>query len=881
MKTFLLTTTLLLAIVCVAKAQNNDNTERLWYDKPATIWLEALPIGNGRLGGMVYGGTQTDEIQLNEGTFWSGGPHNNNSTTALAHLDEVRRLIFNGQEQEAEDLLNQEFVKGPHGMKYLTLGSLKMTHEGITIDKVINYQRELDLQTALSNVTFDCDGNHYSRTTFASMPDSIIVIRLTAETKSTFAISHSAPYASSYKRSEDGIEVTIQGADHEGIAAQLKTSLRYQVESDGEVTYAADGSVKVNDYTWAVVYISAATNYVNYHDVTGNQSAKSLTYLAGAHQHDYTELLNRHLSAYQEQYNRVHLYLPSSAENAKLTTEKRLEAFTGSTDWGMAALMFNYGRYLLISSSQKGGQAATLQGLWNDKKDPMWDSKDTININTEMNYWPSEVCNLTETNIPLFEMIRDLSVTGAETARTMYGCGGWMAHHNTDLWRIAGPVDGAYWGIYPNGGAWLATHLWQHYLFTGDVEFLREWYPVIKGTADFYLDYMVPHPGYNNWLVVVPSMSPEQGPAGKTTAITAGCTMDNQIAFDALSNTLRAAEILGEAPSYIDRLTSALSQLPPMQIGSRRQLQEWLIDADGSEPQHRHISHLYGLFPSNQISPYRHNELFAAARQTLMDRGEEATGWSLGWKICFWARMQNGNHALSILKNLLKLLPDEDSANKYPDGRTFPNLFDAHPPFQIDGNFGATAGIAEMLLQSHDGAIHILPSLPTSWKEGSVAGLKARGGFEIDMEWTGANIAQMTLRSSIGGVARIRSFVELAGDGLQVAVGDCPNPLYAPAQIKDPLMSPSLTNKPSANVRKVYEYDVQTVPGGEYHFAKKGTTAISETSCGITDGGVHYYDLLGCPTTKETKGILIEKRSNNGKTTYRKIIVGASKQNSQ
>ena len=895
MKRILLTATLLLIIISVVKAQDNDNTERLWYDKPANIWLEALPIGNGRLGGMVYGGTQTDEIQLNEGTFWSGGPHNNNSTTALAHLDEVRRLIFNGQEQEAEDLLNQEFVKGPHGMKFLTLGSLKMIHEGIAAERVTNFQRELDLQTALSTVTFDHDGHHYSRTTFASMPDSIIVMRLTADVRSSFAISHSAPYPSTYDKSEEGIEANIQGAAHEGIAAQLKASLRYQVESDGEVTYAADGTVEVKDYTWAVVYISAATNYVNYHDVTGNQTAKSLSYLTAARQHDYAELLNRHLEAYQEQYDRVHLHLPSVEANAKMTTEKRLEAFAGSSDWGMIALMFNYGRYLLISSSQKGGQAATLQGLWNDKKDPMWDSKYTININTEMNYWPSEVCNLSETNVPLFEMIRDLSVTGAETAQTMYGCGGWMAHHNTDLWRIAGPVDGAFWGIYPNGGAWLATHLWQHYLFTGDVDFLREWYPVIKGTADFYMDFMVPIPDGSpivagvqseekyNWRVVAPSMSPEQGPAGKTTAITAGCTMDNQIAFDALSNTLRAAEILGEDPSYISRLTSTISQLPPMQIGSRRQLQEWLIDADGSEPQHRHISHLYGLFPSNQISPYRHNELFAAARQTLMDRGEEATGWSLGWKICFWARMQNGNHALSILKNLLKLLPDEDSANKYPDGRTFPNLFDAHPPFQIDGNFGATAGIAEMLLQSHDGAIHILPSLPTSWKEGQVTGLKARGGFEIDMAWKGNTLSEMTLHSSVGGTARIRSFVELerlrAGDDtsgmdafLQPAEGDCPNPLYAPSQIKEPLLSPSLTSKPSASVRKVYEYDVQTVAGEDYHFVKKGSLAISETSRTITDNSVNYYDLLGRPTTKDAKGIIIEKRLENGKSSYKKII---------
>ena len=508
-----------------AMAQDGDNTERLWYDKPASIWLEALPIGNGRLGGMIYGGPQTDEIQLNEDSFWSGGPHNNNSSTSAKYLEQVRNLIFSGKEQDAENLINQQFIKGPHGMKYLTLGSLKLTHTGITASKAKNYCRELDLTTALSTVTFDHDGHHYRRTTFASIPDSIIVMRIEADTLSSFTLKHSCTFSTSYSKTTDCAIATISGVEHEGIASKVKAALRYQVESDGEVTYGSSGSVTVKNYTVATVYISAATNYVNYKNVTGKQSAISLSYLNSARQHDYDELLSRHIAAYQQQYNRGHLSLPSSAANSKLTTVKRLEKFSGSTDWGMVALLFNYGRYLLISSSQPGGQPANLQGLWNDKRDAPWDSKYTININAEMNYWPSEVCNLTETNGPFFEMIRDLSETGAKTAKTMYNCGGWVAHHNTDLWRVAGPVDGAFWGMYPNGGAWLATHLWQHYLYTGDVDFLRKWYPVIKGTADFYLDYMVPHPKYNNWLVVVPSVSPEQGPAGKSTPITAGCTM--------------------------------------------------------------------------------------------------------------------------------------------------------------------------------------------------------------------------------------------------------------------------------------------------------------------------------------------------------------------
>lgn len=791
---FLLTLSILLGLVS-NRATASDNV--LWYNKPATIWQEALPLGNGRIGAMVYGGIDTEEIQLNEETMWGGGPHNNVRTISPDTLSLVRKMIFEGKEHVAHDMINRNFMTGQNGMPYETIGSLiispcKMFKQNPEPNHIVpgSYRRSLDLSKALSTTTYKIDDVTFRREVITSFADNVVIIHITADKKGSisFSASYRSPLRHTVNQDHGLLAMCGYGADHEGIKGAVRSMTLTEVKAPGGLVFVDDTMINVVNANEATIYVSIATNFINYHDVSGNEQQKCFDFLRNATIYTYAQSLNRHIKRFAKQFNRVKLSISNPSQPfADIPTDSLLRIASSNNNSELPIpncplspihcqlslinsyllpLLFQYGRYLLICSSQPGGQAANLQGIWNNQLNAPWDGKYTININTEMNYWPAQTCNLAETEEPLVQLIKDLSQTGKQSARLMYGAQGYMAHHNTDIWCSTGMVDGATWGIWPHGAGWLSTYLWERYLFSGDKKFLKSVYPQLKGAADFYLTSMVVDPR-NGYLVVAPSISPEHGPNGKP-SVTAGCTMDNQIVRDVLTYTRQATEILyaTSKQNYIDSLNTALSQLPPMKVGKYGQLQEWIDDVDDPNDQHRHVSHAYGLFPSHQISPFTTPDLCKAMRTTLLQRGDEATGWSIGWKINLWARLLDGNHAYKLIRALTNILPSDSEIEKYPHGRMYPNLFDAHPPFQIDGNFGFTAGVAEMLLQSHDGFIHFLPALPDAWSEGTVSGLCARGGIVVSESWQHNHLLSATVTSKSSQTIRLRSYVPLSGQKL-------------------------------------------------------------------------------------------------------------------
>lgn len=843
-----------------------DNTMQLWYEQPSFCWEEYLAVGNGRLGAMVAGTVRQDTIQINEDTFWNCSPYNNTNPQAREHLQEMRDDLCNERWEDAQRkafryvIADKNGGKTSHGAQYQSAGDviLSFHHKG----EAANYRRWLDISEAVTGTSYTVDGVTYTRQVFSSFADDVTVIRLTASKKGKLNVdvAFAGPLkddltkVTGYSYSDNNtLEVMLEptGETFENVknGLHLVNFIRV-VTDDGKVTHGSTSiqrtklvaaaenvpTINVAKATAITIVISSATNFVNYRDISGDARAKALGKLEKWSVQDrakglaahYEDAKREHTDRYRALFGRVAIDLGNNKVQEAKDTKTRIREFGQTKDPSLAALYFQFGRYLLISSSWPGTQPANLQGIWNPnaRAYPAWDSKYTANINVEMNYWPAEVCNLSECHEPFLKLIKEVSETGRQSAQEMYGARGWTLHHNTDIWRATGAVDYASCAVWPTCNAWFCSHLWEHYLYTGDRDFLRQAYPVMKSAAEFYQDFLYKEPKYG-YMVAGPSVSPENNPGkGKyhdewlnkdqSVGIFHGLTMDNQMIYDLLKNTSEAAGILGVDADFARDIDTLRSQLPPMSIGKYGQLQEWLEDWDRETSSHRHVSHLWGMFPGNMISPWTQPQLFQAVKKSLIGRGDGARGWSMGWKVCLWARLLDAEHALRLMKNQLRLMDPDVDMHDDPNGGTYANMFDAHPPFQIDGNFGCCAGIAEMMVQSYTDAIHLLPAVPKEWGTGEVSGLVTRGGFEIEkMTWKDGRLQSVTIKSRLGGNLRLRSAEALvcqSGHNMVVAEGENTNALTQ----NYPISSVKIVDEtkiPALELPQTQVYDIATKAG--------------------------------------------------------------------